>query len=140
MKTVITYGTFDLLHVGHINLLKRARVMGDRLIVGLSTDAFNNKKHKHALMSFWERKIVLESLRYVDIVIPERSWGQKRSDIRRHGADILVMGSDWAGQFDELSALCRVVYVPRTKGISTSALKRYTGPRKKKPYRSSRAA
>ena len=122
-KRVITYGTFDLLHIGHINLLRRARSFGDYLIVGLSTDEFNTLKHKEALMSYAERKTILKSLRFVDHVIPERTWEQKRRDIHRFRVDTLIMGSDWVGAFDDLEDLCEVVYLERTKHVSSSALK-----------------
>lgn len=123
MKKVITYGTFDLLHWGHINLLKRAKDLGDYLIVAISTDEFNAIKDKKAYHSFENRKMILESIRYVDEVIPEDKWEQKREDIVREGVDIFVMGDDWKGQFDELSEVCEVVYLPRTIGISTSQIK-----------------
>ncbi|RID84765.1 glycerol-3-phosphate cytidylyltransferase [Peribacillus asahii] len=123
MKKVITYGTFDLLHWGHINLLKRARELGDYLIVAISTDEFNALKNKKAYHSFENRKMILESIRYVDKVIPENNWEQKKEDIIREGVDIFVMGDDWKGKFDELSEVCEVVYLPRTIGISTSQIK-----------------
>jgi glycerol-3-phosphate cytidylyltransferase len=123
MKKVITYGTFDLLHWGHINLLKRAKDLGDYLIVAISTDEFNALKDKKAYHSFENRKMILESIRYVDEVIPENKWEQKREDIVREGVDIFVMGDDWKGEFDELSEVCEVVYLPRTIGISTSQIK-----------------
>ncbi|AMM95114.1 glycerol-3-phosphate cytidylyltransferase [Peribacillus simplex] len=123
MKKVITYGTFDLLHWGHINLLKRAKDLGDYLIVAISTDEFNALKDKKAYHSFENRKMILESIRFVDEVIPEDNWEQKREDILREGVDIFVMGDDWKGQFDELSEVCEVVYLPRTIGISTSQIK-----------------
>ncbi|MBT2615063.1 MULTISPECIES: glycerol-3-phosphate cytidylyltransferase [unclassified Bacillus (in: firmicutes)] len=123
MKKVITYGTFDLLHWGHINLLKRAKDLGDYLIVAISTDEFNALKDKKAYHSFENRKMILESIRYVDEVIPEDNWEQKKEDIIREGVDIFVMGDDWKGQFDELSEVCEVVYLPRTIGISTSQIK-----------------
>ncbi|KON66938.1 glycerol-3-phosphate cytidylyltransferase [Peribacillus butanolivorans] len=123
MKKVITYGTFDLLHWGHINLLKRAKDLGDYLIVAISTDEFNALKDKKAYHSFENRKMILESIRYVDEVIPEDNWAQKREDIVREGVDIFVMGDDWKGQFDELTEVCDVVYLPRTIGISTSQIK-----------------
>lgn len=122
-RTVITYGTYDLLHRGHVNLLRRARELGDRLVVGLSTDDFNASKHKDAFYTYEERKYVLEAIRYVDEVIPERTWDQKADDVRRLGVDVFVMGDDWAGHFDDLSELCEVVYLPRTKGISTTQIK-----------------
>jgi len=124
MRTIITYGTFDILHVGHINLLKRAKAMGDYLIVGLSTDKFNEQKHKEAMFSYEDRKKILEAISYVDLVIPEKSWKQKEFDIKKYKSNVLVMGSDWKGKFDELSNHCKVVYLPRTKGISSSKIKR----------------
>lgn len=123
MTLVLTYGTFDLLHVGHVNLLRRARAMGDRLIVGLSSDHFNAIKQKHATQCYADRAEVLRAIRYVDDVFPEDSWEQKAGDIRRWGADVLVMGSDWTGHFDDLSRHCRVHYLPRTENISSSLLK-----------------
>jgi glycerol-3-phosphate cytidylyltransferase len=119
MKTIITYGTFDILHVGHINLLRRARALGERLVVGLSTDAFNNGKHKSALLNYENRKAVLEAIRFVDLVFPEENWEQKADDIRKYAADIFVIGDDWRGKFDFLSDACEVVYLPRTTEIST---------------------
>jgi len=123
MKTVITYGTFDLLHVGHINLLRRARELGDQLIVGLSTDEFNKEKAKKSYYSFEDRKIILESIRYVDKVIPECNWEQKIEDVVKYNVDIFVMGDDWKGKFDFLTDYCQVVYLPRTIGISTTQIK-----------------
>jgi glycerol-3-phosphate cytidylyltransferase len=121
--TILTYGTFDLLHYGHIRLLSRARALGDRLIVGVSTDSFNALKGKGAQLSFEERCAYLSTLRCVDEVIPEESWEQKADDIRRHGVSSFVMGSDWAGHFDELAALCQVVYLDRTPEISSTLLR-----------------
>lgn len=123
MKRVLTYGTFDLLHWGHIRLLKRAKQLGDYLIVALSTDEFNAIKGKKAYHSYEERKMMLEAIRYVDLVIPEENWEQKRQDILDYHVDVFVMGDDWAGKFDELKALCEVVYLPRTEGISTTKIK-----------------
>jgi glycerol-3-phosphate cytidylyltransferase len=123
MKKVITYGTYDLLHRGHIKLLQRAREMGDYLVVGLSSDEFNAVKHKKAFYSYEERKLVLEAVRYVDEVIPEDNWEQKERDIREHGIDVFVMGDDWNGKFDHLKSLCEVVYLPRTDGVSTTQIK-----------------
>lgn len=123
MKKVITYGTFDLLHHGHVNLLKRARDLGDHLTVALSTDEFNALKGKKCFHSFAERAHVLAAIRYVDEVIPEESWEQKLSDVQYHHIDIFVIGDDWAGQFDFLKEACDVVYLPRTPGISTSQIK-----------------
>lgn len=123
MRTVITYGTFDLFHVGHVNLLRRARLLGERLIVAVSTDKFNAEKGKRAFFSYQDRSEILEACRYVDLVIPEVSWDQKRSDIANHSVDIFVMGDDWLGKFDFLSELCEVQYLPRTEGISSSLVK-----------------
>ena len=123
MKKILTYGTFDLLHRGHIMLLKRARELGDHLTVGLSTDEFNALKNKKSFYSYEERKLVLESVRYVDTVIPENAWEQKEQDIRTHNIDVLVMGDDWTGKFDHLKPICEVLYLPRTTGISTSMVK-----------------
>ena len=123
MKRILTYGTYDLLHWGHIRLLKRAKQLGDYLIVGLSTDEFNAIKGKKAYHSYEERKMMLEAIRYVDLVIPENEWGQKAKDIQEYHADVFVMGDDWEGQFDELQAYCEVVYLPRTEGISTTKIK-----------------
>lgn len=123
MKKVITYGTFDLMHHGHINILKRAKALGDYLVVGLSTDEFNAIKGKAAYHSYRDRKLVLEAIKYVDEVIPEQEWGQKVEDIQSHDIDIFVMGSDWEGKFNDLSAYCDVIYLPRTEGISTTKIK-----------------
>lgn len=123
MKKVITYGTFDLLHVGHINLLRRARELGDYLIVALSTDEFNAIKNKKAYYSYEDRKTILEAIRYVDKVIPERTWDQKIQDVIENDIDIFVMGDDWKGKFDFLKDYCEVVYLPRTEGISTTKIK-----------------
>ncbi|HBK7120698.1 glycerol-3-phosphate cytidylyltransferase, partial [Enterococcus faecium] len=126
MKRVITYGTFDLLHYGHINLLKRAKQYGDYLIVALSTDEFNwNAKQKKCYFSYEKRKQLLEAIRYVDLVIPEENWEQKVKDIKEYHADYFVMGDDWAGQFDELEQLtdAQVIYLPRTPEISTTQIK-----------------
>ncbi|MBW7986561.1 glycerol-3-phosphate cytidylyltransferase [Lactobacillus helveticus] len=124
MKKVITYGTFDLLHYGHVRLLKRAKELGDYLIVGLSTDEFNElKKHKEAYNTYPERKYILEAIRYVDKVIPEKDWDQKIDDIKKYDVDTFVMGSDWEGKFDFLKPYCKVVYLPRTPGISTTKIK-----------------
>ena len=125
MKRVITYGTFDLLHYGHINLLKRAKALGDYLIVGLSTNEFNRlEKNKECYFDYEERKSLLEAIRYVDLVIPEENWDQKISDIKKYHADVFVIGDDWQGKFDYLSDLgIEVVYLSRTKEISTSKIK-----------------
>lgn len=123
MKTVITYGTFDIFHVGHLNLLERICSLGDRLVVGVSTDSFNELKGKKTIMPYEERARIVEALRCVDAVFPENNWQQKRDDIIREKADIFVMGSDWVGHFDELKDLCQVVYLPRTTGISSTDIK-----------------
>ena len=123
MKKVITYGTFDLLHYGHINLLQRAKSYGDYLVVGLSTDDFNAQKNKTCYFSYEERKKMLEALRCVDLVIPEENWEQKISDVKEFRIDTFVMGDDWKGKFDFLKDYCEVVYLPRTEGISTTQLK-----------------
>jgi glycerol-3-phosphate cytidylyltransferase len=123
MKKVITYGTFDLLHWGHILFLERARALGDHLTVGLSTDEFNLLKHKKSYYSYPHRKAILEAIRYVDKVIPEKAWEQKIHDIINHEIDIFVMGDDWRGKFDYLKEYCEVVYLPRTIGISTAKIK-----------------
>jgi glycerol-3-phosphate cytidylyltransferase len=123
MKKVITYGTFDLLHVGHINLLRRARELGDYLVVVLSSDEFNAIKHKQAYHPYEDRKIILEAIKYVDEVIPEYTWEQKVDDVVNNQIDVFVMGDDWKGQFDFLKDYCEVVYLPRTEGISTTKIK-----------------
>ncbi|MEK4554680.1 MULTISPECIES: glycerol-3-phosphate cytidylyltransferase [Jeotgalicoccus] len=123
MKKVITYGTFDLLHTGHINILRRAKALGDYLIVAVSTDEFNMLKHKEAYHSFEERKQILEAIRYVDEVIGEDTWDQKSRDVQKYNIDTFVMGSDWEGEFDFLKEYCEVVYLPRTSGISTTKIK-----------------
>ena len=129
MKRVLTYGTYDLLHYGHINLLKRAKALGDYLIVAVSTDEFNALKGKAAYHNYNTRKMMLEAVRYVDLVIPEENWEQKINDIKRYEADIVVMGDDWAGsdKFDYLKDYCEVVYLPRTEGISTTQIKKELG-------------
>ena len=125
MKKVITYGTFDLLHYGHVNLLQRAKALGDYLVVALSTDEFNwNQKQKKCYFSYEERKRLLEAIRYVDLVIPEESWEQKASDVQEYHIDTFVMGNDWEGKFDFLKEYCDVVYLPRTPEISTTQIKK----------------
>ncbi|MFG6395413.1 MAG: glycerol-3-phosphate cytidylyltransferase [Lachnospiraceae bacterium] len=123
MKKVITYGTFDLLHVGHINLLRRAKELGDYLVVAISTDEFNAIKNKKAYYPFEDRKQILEAVRYVDKVIPENTWEQKIKDVQDNNIDIFVMGHDWEGKFDFLKDYCEVIYLPRTEGISTTKIK-----------------
>lgn len=124
MKKVITYGTFDLLHWGHINLLKRASNLGDHLTVAISSDEFNELKNKKAYHSYENRKMILESIRYVDQVIPENNWEQKIQDVIENDIDIFVMGDDWKGKFDFLKEYCEVIYLPRTVGISTTKIKK----------------
>lgn len=125
MKKIITYGTFDLLHYGHINLLKRAKELGDYLVVVLSTDEFNwNMKKKKCYFSYEKRKALLEAIRYVDLVIPEENWEQKISDVKEFKIDTFVMGDDWKGKFDFLKDYCEVVYLPRTPEISTTQIKK----------------
>ena len=125
MKRILTYGTFDLLHYGHINLLKRAKALGDYLVVAVSTDTFNEKKKKKAYHNYETRKMMLEAVRYVDLVIPEETWEQKIDDVKKYDIDVVVMGSDWAGsdRFDYLKDYCEVVYLPRTEGVSTTKIK-----------------
>ena len=122
-KTVLTYGTFDLLHYGHLEILKRASVLGNKLIVGVSTDKFNEIKGKTCVLPYQKRKELIESLDYVDKVIPENNWDQKVTDIQDNNIDIFVMGDDWKGKFDELKDFCEVIYLPRTKGISSTKLR-----------------
>lgn len=123
MKTVLTYGTFDLFHVGHVRLLERLSHLGDRLVVGCSTDEFNLRKGKKSVMNYAERSEILSACRHVDLVIPETTWEQKRSDIVTHKVDIFAMGDDWLGKFDDLNSLCTVTYLPRTPNVSTTGLK-----------------
>ena len=129
MKRVLTYGTYDLLHYGHIRLLKRAKELGDYLIVALSTDEFNAIKGKKAYHNYETRKKMLEALRYVDLVIPENDWNQKINDVKEYHVDVTVMGGDWENnpKFEVLKDYCEVVYLPRTEGISTSKIKKDLG-------------
>lgn len=123
MRTIITYGTFDLLHVGHLNILEKLKGLGSYLIVGVSTDEFNQKKGKQTVIPFADRARLVSALSCVDKVIPENTWEQKRSDILENGASIFGIGEDWKGKFDSLNDICEVVYLPRTQGISTTDLK-----------------
>ncbi len=123
-KTVITYGTFDMFHIGHLKLLQRAKALGERLIVGVSTDEFNKQKGKKVLIPYEQRSEVVANIKGVDFVIPEKSWDQKIEDIKKYDVDVLVMGSDWRGKFDHLNKICEVVYLPRTENISTTELKK----------------
>lgn len=120
---IITYGSFDLLHIGHIRLLERARELGDSLIVGLSTDDFNLEKNKTSYFPYQQRKEILEAIKFIDLVIPEERWDQKVEDIKKYNIDVFVMGDDWKGKFDYLSEYCKVIYLPRTEGISSSEIK-----------------
>mgnify|MGYP003093847351 FL=1 len=126
MKRILTYGTFDLLHFGHIEILRRAKALGDYLVVAVSTDEFNAIKNKKAYHDYATRKKMLEAVRYVDLVIPEKDWGQKRDDVKKYEIDTVVMGSDWKGNenFEKLKDLCEVVYLPRTDNISTTKIKK----------------
>ena len=123
MKTILTYGTFDLLHTGHIRLLQRAKELGDYLIVAISTDEFNSMKGKTSYFSYEERKEMVDAIKYVDRVIPETDWEQKISDVIKHEVDIFVMGDDWKGKFDFLKDYCEVIYLPRTEGVSSTKIK-----------------
>ena len=132
MKRILTYGTFDLLHYGHINLLRRAKALGDYLIVALSTDEFNESKGKKAYHNYETRKKMLEAIRYVDLVIPEKSWEQKIDDVKEYHVDVTVMGGDWIGsdKFEYLQDYCELVFLPRTEGISTTKIKKELGLQK----------
>lgn len=123
MIKVITYGTFDLLHYGHINLLRRAKELGDYLVVAISTDEFNSIKNKKSYFNYEKRKMILEAIRYVDEVIPEESWEQKIVDVRERNIDVFVMGDDWKRKFDYLKEYCEVVYLERTPDISMTQIK-----------------
>ena len=123
-KVILTYGTFDLFHVGHLSLLNRLKALGDELIVGVSTDEFNEVKGKRTIIGFEDRIEIVRNLKCVDLVLPEQHWDQKVDDIRRHQVAVFGMGDDWCGRFDELKAHCEVVYLPRTEGISSTHLKK----------------
>lgn len=122
-NVVITYGTFDLFHVGHVRLLKRLRALGDKLVVGISSDQFNEIKGKTSFFSYDERAEIVASCKYVDEVFAEHHWEQKIDDIKKHNATIFAMGDDWEGKFDYLQSFCRVIYLPRTEDISTTEIK-----------------
>ncbi|MDO6709363.1 adenylyltransferase/cytidyltransferase family protein [Aliiglaciecola sp. 2_MG-2023] len=124
MKTILTYGTFDLLHIGHVNMLERLKELGNKLIVGVSTDEFNLLKGKQCIYGYAERAKIVGALRCVDLVIPENDWTQKAVDIKQHDVDVFGIGADWEGKFDELQTLCEVIYLPRTPSISTTSLKK----------------
>jgi len=123
MKTVITYGTFDMFHVGHLRLLERLKLLGDKLIVAVSTDDFNLLKGKKNFMPYEHRMQIISSIKHVDLVIPEETWEQKIGDIKKHNVNTFCMGDDWAGKFDFLKEYCEVVYLPRTHGIDSTSLK-----------------
>lgn len=123
MTTVITYGTYDLFHIGHLRLLERAKALGDRLIVAVSTDEFNTIKGKRSFMPYEQRRDIVAAIRCVDLVIPENNWEQKKTDVKEHNVDIFCMGGDWVGKFDELKDLCKVVYLDRTQGIDSTSLR-----------------
>lgn len=124
MTTVITYGTFDMFHVGHLNLIKRMREIGDRVIIGVSTDEFNQAKGKYSLVPFKERREIVSALRDVDFVIAEENWEQKVSDVEKYDVDVFVMGDDWLGEFDYLQDYCQVRYLPRTSGVCSTDLRK----------------
>lgn len=119
----LTYGTYDLFHIGHVRLFERIKQRYDRLIVAVSTDEFNAIKGKQSVVPYADRVAMVQACRHVDEVVAEQTWDQKASDIVKYGADALVMGSDWEGRFDQFSTLCEVVYLPRTEGVSSTELK-----------------
>ena len=123
MKKVITYGTFDTIHFGHLKLLERAKNLGDFLIVGLSTDEFNALKGKKSLLNYEERKSYLQAIKYVDLIIPENNWEQKIEDIKKNDIDIFTIGDDWKGKFDFLSEFCTIKYLERTSSISSTLIR-----------------
>jgi glycerol-3-phosphate cytidylyltransferase len=122
-KIVLTYGTFDMFHIGHLKLLKRLSKLGDKLIVAVSSDEFNAIKGKKTMIPYEQRASIVEAIKYVDMVIPENDWDQKVKDIQKYNVDIFSMGDDWRGKFDELKEYCEVVYLQRTEGISSTDLK-----------------
>lgn len=122
-KTIITYGTFDLFHIGHLNLLKRLKELGDKLIVAVSTDEFNSLKGKKSIIPFNQRIDIIQSIKHVDLAIPETNWDQKIHDIKQYKVDIFAIGDDWQGKFDFLYDYCEVVYLPRTSDISSTEIK-----------------
>ena len=123
-KVVLTYGTFDLFHIGHLNLLQRLRDLGDYLVVGVSTDEFNATKGKQTVVRFEDRLRIVQNIKCVDLAIPENSWDQKRDDIEKHRVSTFGMGNDWYGKFDELRDRCEVVYLPRTTNVSSTSMKK----------------
>lgn len=122
-KTILTYGTFDMFHIGHLKLLQRLKLLGDNLIVGVSTDEFNKIKGKKTLIPYEQRALIVENIKCVDKVIPEDNWEQKINDVKEYNIDIFAMGNDWEGKFDFLTEYCKVIYLPRTENISTTQLK-----------------
>ena len=124
MKKVLTYGTFDMFHIGHLNLLNRLKSLGDKLIVAVSTDEFNSIKGKKTLIPFEQRALIVQNIKCVDMVISEKNWEQKIDDIKKYNVDIFAMGDDWKGKFDFLKDYCEVIYLPRTQNISTTELKK----------------
>ncbi len=125
MKKVLTYGTFDLFHLGHLRILERAKALGDYLVVAVSSDEFNAIKGKKCVYPFEHRKLIVEAIRYVDEVIREDNWHQKEDDIRKHNINVMVMGADWKGKFDDLKGSCKVVYLERTPEISSTEIKKH---------------
>ncbi|GAB1464511.1 glycerol-3-phosphate cytidylyltransferase [Aliarcobacter cryaerophilus] len=123
-KIVLTYGTFDMFHIGHLNLLNRLKRLGDKLIVAVSTDEFNSIKGKKTLIPFEQRALIVQNIKCVDMVISEKKWEQKIDDIKKYNVDIFAMGDDWQGKFDFLKDYCEVIYLPRTQNISTTELKK----------------
>lgn len=123
-KTIITYGTFDLFHIGHLNLLRRMKDIGTFSVVAVSTDEFNELKGKKTIIPYEQRVEIVSAIKYVDVVIPEGSWEQKVGDIKKYDVDTFVIGKDWKGKFDFLSKYCNVEYLDRTKGVSTTKLKK----------------
>lgn len=123
-KTIITYGTFDMFHIGHLKLLERLSKMADQVIVAVSTDEFNEQKGKKVLIPYEQRAAIVQAIEYVDLVIPEDNWEQKKTDIEKYGVDIFAIGNDWEGKFDFLKDQCEVVYLDRTQDISTTSLKK----------------
>ena len=141
MSRIVTFGTYDLLHIGHVNLLRRAKELGSHLVVGVSSDELNfRKKGLHPAYSTEDRIAIVHALRFVDEVFVEHSLEEKRTYLLEHRADVLVMGDDWAGKFDEFSDICRVVYLPRTEGISTTEVKSHLKGPNTGPVRARRVA
>lgn len=122
-KTILTYGSFDLFHIGHLKLIERLRMLGDRLIIGVSTDEFNTMKGKSSIIPFDQRAEIVANVKGVDLVIPEESWDQKTADIAKYNVDTFAMGDDWVGKFDNLKEHCEVIYLDRTKDVSSTSIK-----------------